>query len=196
MALSVYPWSKKYGWLSDKYGVSWQLNLPAEGHDYKDRIAPFLMFTGNNAGKAEEAMNFYASVFPDGKVRSIHRYEKGQPDVEGSVAHAEFELFGETLMTLDSSLPHKFNFNEGISLMVRCDSQEEIDQYWKALSAVPESEQCGWLKDKYGVSWQIVPSIMDKMMTSGDKEAMNRVVQAFLPMKKFDIKKLEEAYSG
>lgn len=195
MPLSTYGWSKKYGWVNDKYGVSWQLNLPADDHAYGDRICPALMYIGANAGKAEEAMNYYASLFPDSKVRMIARYEPGEPDTEGTVKHGEFELFGQTLMALDSSLQHKFGFSEAVSLVVRCDSQEEIDAYWK-LSAAPESEQCGWLKDTYGVSWQITPARMDAMMTEGTPEQIERVTKAFLAMKKFDLATLEAAYTG
>jgi len=196
MALSVYPWSKKYGWISDKYGVSWQLNLPADDHNYKDRIAPSFMFTGPVAGKAEEAVNFYASVFPDSQVRFLAHYKKGEPDIEGTVKHAEFELFTQTFMAIDSSLGHAFNFTEGVSLVVRCDTQEEIDAYWQMLSAVPEAEQCGWLKDRYGVSWQIVPSAMDDMLQTADAAKRERVTKAFLAMKKFDIAALETAANG
>jgi predicted 3-demethylubiquinone-9 3-methyltransferase (glyoxalase superfamily) len=195
MALDVYPWSKKYGWVGDKYGLSWQLNLPAE-QNLKSRTAPFLMFTGANAGKAEEAMNFYAAVFPDSRVKILARYEKREQDKEGTVQHAEFSLFGETLMAMDSAHPHGFTFNEALSLIVRCDDQAEIDQYWAALSAVPASEQCGWLKDKYGVSWQIVPKAMDEMMHTTDKAKLARVTQAFLKMKKIDIAELERAAEG
>ena len=196
MALDVYPWSRKYAWVNDRFGVSWQLNLPADDHAYGDRIAPSLMFTKDGAGKAEEAMQFYASVFPHSKVRFVARYENGEPSPEGKVKHGEFELFGQTLMALDGYGPHNFSFNEGVSLVVRCDTQEEIDRYWSALSAVPASEQCGWLKDRYGVSWQIVPSAMDEMMRTEDRAALARVTQAFLAMKKFDIAALERAYAG
>jgi predicted 3-demethylubiquinone-9 3-methyltransferase (glyoxalase superfamily) len=196
MPLGSYGWSPKYGWINDKYGVSWQLNLPAPDHKYGDRIAASLLFTKDKAGKAEEAMNHYVSIFPESKIRFIAKYEKGEHDVEGTVKHAEFELFGQTLMALDSSLPHDFVFNEGVSLVVRCDSQEEVDEYWSKLSADPSAEQCGWLKDKFGVSWQITPSVMDTMMEQGTPEQRERVTQAFLPMKKFDIQKLTEAYEG
>src|SRR3989338_3344736 len=155
MPLDVYPWSKKYAWVKDKYGLTWQLNLPNDQGVIKQRINPALMYVGDVCGKAEEAINYYVSVFPNSKINSIFRYEKGQePDKEGTVAHAEFELGGKLIMALDSAREHKFNFNEAVSLMIYCETQEEIDYYWEKLSAVPESEQCGWLKDKYGLSWQ------------------------------------------
>ena len=97
---------------------------------------------------------------------------------------------------MDSARDHGFSFNEAISFMVGCDNQEEIDYYWDRLSAVPEAEQCGWLKDKFGVSWQVVPSVLDQMLTKGTPEQIARVTQAFLPMKKFDLAELEKAYEG
>lgn len=197
MPLDRYPWSRKYAWTADKYGFTWQLNLPNEQSDVRQRINPALMYTKDTYGKAEEAMNFYSSVFPNSKINSIFRYEKGQePDKEGNVAHGEFELFGELMMALESAREHDFKFNEAVSLMVNCDTQEEIDNYWEKLSAVPESEQCGWLKDKYGVSWQIVPRQLDEMMKTKDQAQLDRVTQAFLKMKKFDIAELQRAYEG
>lgn len=196
MPLDVYPWSKKYGWVNDKYGFSWQLNFPEDASAYGSRICPFLMYTKGTAGKAEEAMNFYTSTFPESKVRSIARFEHGEPSPEGSVKHAEFELFGQTFMALDGHGPHNFVFNEAVSLLVRCDTQEEIDEYWEKLSADKNAEQCGWLKDRYGVSWQITPSAMDRMMQEGTAEQQARVTTAFLAMKKFDIAKLQQAFDG
>ncbi|HEY4642992.1 MAG TPA: VOC family protein, partial [Thermoanaerobaculia bacterium] len=160
-------------------------------------ITPVLMFTGANSGKAEEAMNFYASVFPQSSVNVQMRYGKGQePDTEGTVTFANFTLDGEQFAAMDSAHPHGFGFNEAISFLVHCESQQEIDRYWERLSADPKSEQCGWLKDKYGVSWQIVPTAMDEMMSSGDAQQIARVTQAFLKMKKFDIAALWAAYEG
>ena len=125
------------------------------------------------------------------------RYEKNEgPDKEGTIKHAGFTLEGSEFAAMDSAYDHGFTFNEAISFMVHCDSQEEIDYFWEKLSAVPEAEQCGWLKDKYGVSWQIVPAAMDEMMSKGTREQIDRVTAAFLPMKKFDIAKLKEAYEG
>lgn len=194
MALDVYPWSKKYGWLNDKYGLSWQLNLPNDQETIAQRINPAIMFVGDQCGKAEEAMQFYTSVFPDSEIKSTFRYEVGQePDKAGTIAHGEFTLSGELFMALDSARQHDFMFNEAVSLIVNCKDQAEIDYYWGKLSAVPESEQCGWLKDKYGVSWQIVPTRMNELMNDPDTEKVARVTKAFLAMKKFDIAALEAA---
>jgi len=194
MALDTYPWAKKYGWVQDKYGLSWQLST-GEHHKMKQKITPMMMFTQDKAGKAEEAIGFYCNVFPDSKTEMLVPYEIDDDDVEGFIKHARFSLCGQNFMAIDSSGPHDFIFNEAFSLMVNCDTQEEIDYYWEKLSAVPESEQCGWLKDKYGVSWQIVPSVMNEMMGGGDKEKIARVTQTFLKMKKFNIAELEKAYS-
>lgn len=195
MAYDSYPWADKYGWLQDKYGLSWQLSWSKQ-HKLEQKITPMLMFTKDMAGKAKQAIAYYTSVFPHSKTQMLVPYEKGEGDKEGFIKHARFILDGLAFMAMDSSAPHAFKFNEAISFIVHCDTQKQIDYYWEKLSAVPESEQCGWLKDKYGVSWQIVPTIMNKMMASGDKEKLSRVTQAFLKMKKFDIKTLKKAYKG
>lgn len=195
MPLQKYPFAEKYGWCSDRYGLSWQLIIDART---PQKVIPFLMFVRENAGKAEEAMRFYMSIFEDSNmVGDIFRHPAGGAEKEGTVAHAEFQLAGQRFMALDSALDdHAFNFNEAVSLIVSCDDQAEIDYFWGKLSAVPEAEQCGWLKDKYGVSWQIVPRAMDEMMAKGAKEQIDRVTQAFLKMKKFDIAELQKAYEG
>jgi predicted 3-demethylubiquinone-9 3-methyltransferase (glyoxalase superfamily) len=128
---------------------------------------------------------------------AVARYGPDQePDKEGTVMFADFMLGGVWLAAMDSAHTHQFTFNEAISFIVSCDTQEEIDYYWEKLSAVAEAEQCGWLKDKYGISWQIVPTDLDEMMSNGTREQIDRVTQAFLPMKRFDIGKLKEAYEG
>ncbi len=193
MAYDTYLWAHKYGWIQDRYGLSWQLSM-SENHKLEQKITPLLMFTKGLAGKAKDAIAHYVSIFPDAKTEMLVPYEKGEGDQEGFIKHARFILNGYTMMAMDSSGPHDFMFNEAVSFVVNCDTQEEIDHYWEKLSAVPESEQCGWLKDAYGVSWQIVPSVMREMMASGDKEKVARVTQAFLKMKKFNIKTLEEAF--
>lgn len=153
------------------------------------------MFTQGAVGKAKEAIEYYTSIFPDGKVDMLATYTKDDGDQEGFIKYGRFSLAGQNFTAMDSSLPHAFTFNEGISLIINCDSQAEIDHYWEKLSAVPEAEQCGWCKDKFGVSWQITPTRMNEMMASGDKEKIAKVTQAFLQMKKFDIAKLEEAFT-
>lgn len=196
MPLDSYPFSEKYGWIQDKYGLSWQLMFVGD-ESIKQKITPTLMFVGNVCGKAEEAINFYASVFHNSKVGDIARYSEGQdPDKAGTVMYADLTLEGQQFAAMDSARMHDFSFNEAISLMVHCGDQQEIDYYWEKLSAVPEAEQCGWLKDKYGVSWQITPRAMDEMFKDKDETKIARVTEAFLKMKKFDLKKLEEAAEG
>jgi predicted 3-demethylubiquinone-9 3-methyltransferase (glyoxalase superfamily) len=197
MELGEYPFSERYGWLQDKYGLSWQVMFTGD-RKTKQRIVPTLMFVGKQSGKAEEAINFYASVFDSARVGGdILRYSKGEePDKEGTVKHASFMLEGQEFAAMDSARGQNFAFNEAISFMVHCETQKEIDYYWGKLSAYPEAEQCGWLKDKYGLSWQIVPNIMDEMLKDNDEKKIARVTEAFLQMKKFDIAKLEEAYES
>lgn len=193
MPLDSYPFSDKYGWIQDKFGISWQLIL-ADG-EAPQKIMPSLMFVGDNAGRAEEAIKFYASVFKNTKIKQIARYAAGQePDEEGTVMYADFVLEGQLFAAMDSAQDHDFNFNEAISLMVNCETQEEIDYYWQKLSADPEAEQCGWLKDKFGVSWQIVPTGMNEMFRKGNTDNAKRAMQAMLQMKKLDIAKLKQAY--
>ena len=196
MELGEYPFSEKYGWCNDRYGLSWQM-IFVGASEIKQKITPVLMFVGDVCGKAEQAVNSYASVFHNAKVDNIIRYGKGeQPDKEGTLKYAAFTLEGQEFGAMDSAHKHNFTFNEAISFMVYCDTQEEIDYYWEKLSAVPEAEQCGWLKDEYGLSWQVVPTSMDEMMRSGTKEQIDRMTQAFLKMKKFDIAELKKAAEG
>jgi len=163
----------------------------------KQRIIPTLMFVGKVAGKAEEAINFYVSVFHDSRVDSIDRYGKGEePDIEGTVKHASFMLEGQGFAGMDSALKHDFAFNEAISLMVHCETQEEIDYYWEKLSADPKAEQCGWLKDKYGLSWQVYPDVLGEMLKDEDAAKVARVTEAFLKMKKYNLEVLRRAYRG
>jgi predicted 3-demethylubiquinone-9 3-methyltransferase (glyoxalase superfamily) len=196
MPLDSYPFSKRYGWTQDRYGLSWQLMLADEGAG-EQRITPTLMFVGDVCGMAAEAIDHYTTVFPNSGVGHVLRYGTGEePDREGTIRHAGFVLDGQQFAAMDSAREHDFGFNEAISFIVSCETQKEIDHYWDSLSAVPESEQCGWLKDRYGLSWQVVPAAMGEMMRSGTREQIDRVTQAFLDMKKFDIAELERAYAG
>ncbi len=197
MELGEYPFSKYYGWVQDKYGVSWQLMLTNPEGEERPCIVPSLLFTKDGAGKADAAIDFYCSVFKDGKRGTTARYPKGmEPDKEGTLMYADFFINNTWLSAMDSAGPHEFIFNEAISLLVPCENQEEIDYYWEKLSADPKSEQCGWLKDKFGVSWQIHPVEVEEMMEKGTPEQIDRVTQAFLSMKKFDIKSLQKAFEG
>jgi len=197
MPLDKYPFSERYGWVQDKYGLSWQLILTNPEGEKRPIIIPFLLFVGDVYAKAEEASDFYLSIFTHSKRGAIVRYGAGQaPDKEGAVMFTDFMLKGQWFAAMDSAHQHNFKFNEAVSLMVNCDTQEDIDYYWKKLSAVPEAEQCGWLKDKFGLSWQIVPTELAEMMSNGTSEQIARVTQAFLKMKKFDLAELRRAYEG
>lgn len=209
MPLDTYPFSEHYGWIQDKYGLSWQLILTNPQGEERPPIIPSLLFVTDTCDKAEEATDFYLSVFSRSPVAlreggkntkrgAMARYPAGmEPNKEGAIMFTDFTLEGQWFAAMDGSARmHNFAFNEAISFIVHCDTQEEIDYYWDNLSAVPESEQCGWLKDQYGVSWQIVPTAMNDMMATKDKAALQRVTEAFLQMKKFDIAELQKAYNG
>jgi predicted 3-demethylubiquinone-9 3-methyltransferase (glyoxalase superfamily) len=151
-------------------------------------ITPFLWF----ADLAEDAMNFYVSIFPNSKVNMVTRYGDAGPGPKGSVMTASFELNGQPFTALNGG--PRFSFNSAVSFVVPCDSQAEIDHYWEKLGAGgdPSAQQCGWLRDKYGLSWQIVPSVLSELV-KGDPARSNRVMEALLPMKKLDIAALERA---
>lgn len=197
MELQKYPFSERYGWVQDKYGVSWQLILSNPGGEERPFIVLSLMFVGSVYGKAEEATDFYMSVFKDAKRGIIARYPKGiESSIEGTVMFTDFQIGNQWFAAMDGAGSHDFNFNEAISLLIPCATQEEIDYYWEKLSADPKAEQCGWLKDKYGVSWQVWPTAEGEMMKNGTREQIDRVTQAFLTMKKLNIAELKKAYEG
>lgn len=133
MPLDAYPWSEQYGWVQDKFGISWQLALD-KLENVGQKFTPSMMFTGQQVGKAEEAIRFYTGIFADSSVVGILKYDALDQDVEGRVKHAQFKLKQQVFMAMDSSYPHGFGFNEGISLVVPCDTQAEIDYYWDKLS--------------------------------------------------------------
>ncbi|MGY5849383.1 VOC family protein [Salegentibacter sp. F14] len=198
MPLDYYPWSPKYGWVQDKFGVSWQLMLE-EPKTKTQKIIPSFLFTGKNQGNAEEAIHFYISVFKNSSLGGVLKYtEEDQNDYAlGKVKHAQFQLEGQSFMAMDSGMESDFSFNESISFIIDCKDQVEIDYYWDKLSAVPKAEQCGWLKDKFGVSWQIVPStILSEMLQDPDKKKRARAIASFMKMKKFNINKLKADFEG
>jgi len=196
MPLDRYPFSERYAWIQDRFGLNWQLMRMGD-IPYEQKITPTLMFTGAVCGQAEEALKQYAGLFAGSRLGSMTRYGDGEaPDAAGTIKHGSVTLAGQQFAAMDSAYDHGFTFNEAISFMVYCDDQAEIDRYCNALSARPDAEQCGWLKDRYGVSWQIVPTVLDSMMASGDSAATGRVTQAFLKMKKFDIAELARAFEG
>ena len=154
------------------------------------KITPFLWFDG----QAEEAMKFYASIFKNSKIGNVSRYGKGGPGPEGAVMTATFELEGQKFMALNGG--PLFKFNEAISLFVDCETQEEVDELWEKLSAGGQKSRCGWLKDKFGVSWQIIPRALGELLGDKDPKKSSRVMQAMLKMDKIDIAGLKQAYEG
>lgn len=194
MPLDKYEWSEHYGWVQDEVGVSWQLSY-GKTAEVGQSVSPTLMYTGAQTGKAREALTLYTKTFQPSEVVGILPYGKEDEDEEGLVKHAMVRLNNYVLMFLDSSHKHDFGFDEGISLVVPCDTQKEIDTYWEALTAHGGQEsQCGWLKDRFGVSWQIVPRVLFEMMSHPDSDRRQRVIDAFMPMKKFEIAVIEKVF--
>lgn len=197
MPLDSYPWSKKYGWVRDKFGVTWQLFLGDKQNEQK--IVPTLMFIHENNGKAMEAMEFYTQTFPNSSLGNVLKYKDGGEanEVPENVQHAHFVIDGYNLFCMDNSYDHKFDFNEGISMVIMTDDQEQTDHLWNTLTSDGGRESmCGWLKDKYGFSWQIVPKKLIQLMSDPDQEKAQKVVQAMMRMQKIIIKDLEDAYNS
>ena len=198
MPLDSYPFSERYGWIQDKYGVSWQLILSNPGDDARPFIVPSLMFVGDVVGRAEEAVDFYVSVFGNSKRGITARYGEGQePDREGTIMFADFMLENQWFAAMDSASEHDFAFNEATSFLIECQSQEETDYYWDKLTSDGGQEGvCGWLKDRFGVSWQVTPTILAEMLADPDTDRAERVTNAYLAMTKLDIAALKKAFDG
>jgi predicted 3-demethylubiquinone-9 3-methyltransferase (glyoxalase superfamily) len=183
------PWSERYGWVEDQFGMTWQISVVEKAGD-KARMIPSMLFTGDKFGKAEEAMKFYTSVFENSAVDVIIPYPN-EDENAGKVMYGEFKLDQYQIAAMDGPGEHHFTFNEGVSLVVPCDSQKEIDFFWNKLTQGGEESMCGWLKDKYGISWQIVPSNIGKLMS--DPQKSQRVMPEILKMKKINMEVLENA---
>jgi predicted 3-demethylubiquinone-9 3-methyltransferase (glyoxalase superfamily) len=196
MPLDVYPFSPWYAWFEDRFGLSWQLIFDEDPLN-TPRIRPCLLFGDGVLGKAEDFMSVCLETFPSAKKGLVSYYGPGEAQAkEAKINYAELNLEGFPLVLMDHGIMDDFTFNEAFSLMINCRNQEEIDYYWDKLSHVPEAEQCGWIKDSFGFSWQIVPADMNEMLFSGTDEEVRRVTEAFLQMKKFDLEKLKEAKLG
>lgn len=193
MPIGEYPFSKRYGWIEDRFGVSWQL-MRTE-HEMSQHLVPCVLFTGKRCGQARAAIEFYTSVFSNAKEGFVSTYGPGQePNGTDLINFADFELEGQHFHVMESALDHPFDLNEATSFVVSCRDQPEIDHYWEKLSAVPEAEQCGWLKDRFGVSWQIVPTAtLNELMGNAGDRARARVMSSLLKMKKLDIEGLRKA---
>lgn len=191
MPLDKYPFSERFGWVQDRFGLGWQLHLTGQ----KQNINPFLLFVGKQKGRAEEAMRFYTSIFKNSGITRLERYGKVEGETEGTVLHAEFTLDGQTFMVMDSSRDHNFAFNEAFSFFVNCETQEEIDALWSTFSKGGAESQCGWVKDKFDVWWQIVPTILGKLLHGSNPARSQKAMTAMLQMKKLNIAELQRAYS-
>ncbi len=179
------------GWVTDKFGISWQLSL-GKISDVGQKITPCLMFTGKQYGRVDEAMKHYANVFKNARVEGILRYAANElPDKEGKVKHAQMAIDGQKFMFMESAADHSFSFSEGVSLTVYCESQDEIDYYWEKFTESGEESMCGWLKDKFGVSWQIIPTMLGKIMS--DPSKAGKAAQAFMSMRKLNIEQIIQA---
>ncbi|MBC7848773.1 MAG: VOC family protein [Chitinophagaceae bacterium] len=191
MPLDKYPWGEKYGWIADKFGVSWQIAL-GKISDVGQKITPSLMFVGDQYGRAQEAIDHYSTIFKDPSIDGVLKYGANEsPDEEGKVKHAQVSLSGQKFMFMDSAHAHQFNFSEGISLTIHCENQEEIDYYWGRLTESGNESMCGWLRDKFGVSWQVIPRMLSKIMS--DPKKSGKAVKAFMTMKKIDIEQIVQA---
>lgn len=196
MELGEYPFSEYFGWLADKFGVSWQINCVKNKLETQ-RISPVLLFSGVQSGYGKESLALYTSIFPDSRVESVSHYGEGEDlNPPGAIQHARFVLNGQPFALIESGYPHDFTFTEAISFLVLCENQAEIDYYWEKLSATPEAEACGWLKDRFGVSWQIVPSLLYEMEQTAETARIKKLYQALLQMKKLNISELQQAYFG
>lgn len=191
MPADNYPWSVRYGWVSDKFGVSWQLAVD-DGKQVRQKITPCLMFTGKQYGRVDEAIAHYSSIFGNPSVDGILRYgPQESPDQEGKVKHAQIAFHQQKFMLMESAHKHPFTFSEGVSFTIQCETQTDIDYYWEKLTESGEESMCGWLKDKFGVSWQIIPAILGKIMS--DPAKAGKAAQAFMAMRKFNIEQIVQA---
>lgn len=184
MELGEYPFNQKYGWLCDRYGVSWQFGIGKS----INKITPFLMFTGEQFGKAKAALTRYTEIFPNSFIENFSSNE------DGSLQHGVVRLAGQELMAIDSGIPHGFGFSGAISFLIQCGSQEETDQMWEKLTDNGQEIQCGWLKDVFGVTWQVVPEGLNELLGSPDSSRTERVMKEMFTMKKIDITRLREVF--
>lgn len=192
MPLGEYPWSPRFGWVSDRYGMSWQVMV---GGAAGPKVVVTLLFVGAQRGRAAEALALYARVLDGARVEAVEYFGDGAcPD--RLVKHARLAVGGQTLAMMDAPGEHAFAFNEGVSLQVMCADQGTVDRYWRALSEGGAEGPCGWLKDRFGVSWQVVPAQIGQWLASDDHAARNRAFGAVMGMTKLDLAAIEAAYRG
>ena len=197
MEMGQYPFAERFGWVQDRFGLSWQLTYDPNAEKSAQKILPSLLFINKQYGRAEEAINYYLDVFKNSETLAIMHNPANHPmEKEGTVMFSKQRFEDVQFLMNENSFNHAFDFNEAFSFIIYCDTQDEIDYYWNKLSAVPESEECGWLKDPFGISWQIVPRELDEMLLTENMVAKKRVVAAFMKMKKIDITALHQAFNG
>ena len=184
MELGEYPFSPRYAWVRDRFGMTWQLMLTDPDGDPRPFVIPSFMFGGTNHAHAEEATDTWIALFDNARRGALYRYEEGGPLDAGTVMFTDFTLRGTWMAATDSGTFHDFTFTPGVSMIVSCRDQEEIDRYWAGLSAVPEAERCGWCVDRWGVSWQVVPHNIAELMA--DAATHDKI----LHMGKIDLAKL------
>ena len=184
MELGEYPFSPRYAWVRDRFGMTWQLMLTDPDGDPRPFVIPSFMFGGTNHAHAEEVTDAWIALFDNSRRGALYRYEEGGPLDAGTVMFTDFTLRGTWMAATDSGAFHDFTFTPGVSMIVSCRNQEEIDRYWAGLSAVPEAERCGWCVDRWGVSWQVVPHNIAELMA--DAATRDKI----LHMGKIDLTKL------
>ena len=193
MPLDEYPWSPRYGWVEDRFGVSWQV-FTGDEREGAPTITPCLMFTGPQRGRAQEAIETYTRILPDGHIGLVVPYEESEGGV--GIKFGSFSVAGQDLAAMDSHAENDFTFNEAVSLALMCENQAEVDRYWAALSEGGEPGPCGWLEDRFGVHWQIVPANIVHWLASDDVAARDRAFEAVMTMGKLDIAAIEKAYAS
>jgi predicted 3-demethylubiquinone-9 3-methyltransferase (glyoxalase superfamily)/uncharacterized protein YndB with AHSA1/START domain len=192
MPLDRYDWSEKYGWVQDRFGLSWQISL-GKIEEVGQKFSPSFLFTGPQQGQAEAAVRFYTSLFSGSSITGFLHYGPGEEGAEGTLKHAQFQIGGQTFMAMDNPLPADFSFNEAISFVLNCDTQEEVDFFWEKLIAEGGVEDnCGWLKDRFGVSWQIIPEALPRLLSDPDPVIAQRAMTAMLQMRKINIEQLTQ----
>lgn len=194
MPLGSYPWSERFGWVKDRFGVSWQV-IAGQRDEGGATIVPCLMFSDAQRGRAWEAIETYVHIFPWGRVGRIERFEANEGP-EGTIKHGRFVLDGQEMVAMDSPIDHGFGFNEAVSLQVMCKDQGEVDLFWEALSSGGERGPCGWVRDRFGLSWQVVPDAIASWLNSPDVDARDRAFAAMMQMGKPDIAALQAAFEG
>lgn len=194
MPLDKYDWNPRYGWLQDKYGLTWQIGLRS-ADDFAQQFTPCFLFSGQHRNEAGAALKFYNEVFPDSKLNVVVPYGPEGPGDEGTVMYSNFNLFGQHFIAMDNpNIQPNYTFNEGVSMLVHCEGQAEVDYFWEKLTANGgEESQCGWLKDPFGVSWQIVPEEMFQLFTDPDPARAQRAMGAMMQMRKIDLEKMRQA---